>query len=527
MNAGVDSTRQYLENVLDAFAEALFITSVDGGIEQVNKPACAMLNRCRDEIVGSSIHDLVHDKVLLMNSEMLSRFTSGTARDMEISLLAGEGRQIPVLFSTSVVNDSQGGTGGILCVVKDTTGFVKKDRDTKDNNAVLSTALSKLKQAQGELVRHARLRALGEMASGIAHDFNSALMPIVGYTDMLLQNHEMLNDRPGLLTMLGEMSKASKSAVTAVRRLREFCRPATDDDRQVVRLQEVVSAAVAVTRPKWKEEKESKGITIGLTTEVADVPPVIANNFELKAMLGNLIFNAVDAMPGGGSIVIRVYTQGDDVVMQVSDNGVGMSEEERMRCFEPFFSTKKERSELGLSMAYGVVKRYGGFIDIASEPGKGTTVIIRFPADKRAAEIPKAAPGDVAPVPAQARQRQRPLNILVIDDEASARQFILRALRSAGHSVDTASGGQQGLAMFSGAPYDVVIVDRAMPDVNGDVVAREIKTAKPKCGVIMLTGFGQMMAASNEKPDGVDMVLSKPIWIKILHEAVNSCAAIA
>jgi CheY-like chemotaxis protein len=251
---------------------------------------------------------------------------------------------------------------------------------------------------------------------------------------------------------------------------------------------------------------------------------VLGSESEMRELLANLIFNAVDAMPEGGLIRIRtgmreasaseetpLAPRVPQVFLEVSDSGTGMTDEVRRRCLEPFFSTKGERGTgLGLPMVYGIVKRHRGTMDIESTVGKGTTFIVLLPADtSQAREI---APRTHAPT--------GPLHVLVVDDEPIARDVLSEYLMGDGHTVDTAVNGREGFEKFKAGRYALVITDRAMPEVGGDQLAAMVKEAAPDTPVILLTGFGDLMNAAGEKPDGVDLVVKKPIRLATLREVL-------
>ncbi len=202
----------------------------------------------------------------------------------------------------------------------------------------------------------------------------------------------------------------------------------------------------------------------------------------------NLLFNAVDAMPQGGTITVATGTENNSVVIQVRDTGRGMTEEVRQRCFEPFFTTKGERGTgLGLAIVYGIVQRHGGSIDAQSEPGKGTVVVIRLP-------IPQSDDGELV---ASSAAPTRPLRVLLAEDEPQVRDIEAEYLRGDGHFVETAANGQEAMERFVQWGYDVVVADRAMPEMNGDKLAAAIKQISPKTPVIMVTGFADMPGGGN------------------------------
>ncbi|MBI1926084.1 response regulator [Candidatus Poribacteria bacterium] len=242
------------------------------------------------------------------------------------------------------------------------------------------------------------------------------------------------------------------------------------------------------------------------------MPPIAGNEAELREMLTNLIFNAVDSMPQGGTVTFRTYVEElQYVVMAVSDTGIGMTEEVRQRCLEPFFTTKGERGTgLGLSMVYGIVQRHEGTIEIESEEGQGTTFRIRLPIYTQGHEQVQ----DVA------ETSGHPLHVLVVDDEPLVREIITEFLKREGHTFETAANGREGLEKFQTSLFNLVITDRAMPEMSGDQFAAAIKAITPHKLIIMLTGFGQLMNATGELPEGVDVVLTKPIASPALRRAI-------
>jgi len=218
-------------------------------------------------------------------------------------------------------------------------------------------------------------------------------------------------------------------------------------------------------------------------------------------------------MPHGGTITLRTRSEGEQVVLEVSDTGTGMTEEVRRRCLEPFFSTKGERGTgLGLAILYGIVQRHGGSIAIESQLGKGTTFLIRLPVHTSES---------VAPVKAGAETPTRSLRVLVVDDEPLLRDIESEYLIFDGHHVETAANGTEGLEKVRASQFDLVLTDRAMPQMNGDQLAAAIKQVAPRMAVILVTGFGDMMRCNGNKPVGVDLIVPKPFTQATLRKAVE------
>lgn len=414
---------------------------------------------------------------------------------------------------------------GIFAIawVRDAHAFSLDDLRLADGIARQAAVAIDLHRSQRHIIEQERLNAVGKMASGLAHDFNNALVPISGYAEMLLEHPDILQDHAKAAKYLQLIMTGVEDAASVVSRLREFYRRREEGEmHRPLSLNQMVEQAVALTRPRWRDEALGSGRTILVETDLRQVPRILGSESELRELLTNLIFNAVDAMPEGGTIRVRTSLRetapgedpraapaAPDVLLEVSDTGTGMTEEVRRRCLEPFFSTKGERGTgLGLAMVYGIVKRHRGTMDIESAVGKGTTFIVRLPADT--SQELEAQPRTHAAV--------RPLHVLVVDDEPIARDVMSEYLTGDGHTVETAVNGRDGLEKFRGGRFDMVITDRAMPEVGGDQVAAAVKEASPATPVILLTGFGDLMNAAGEKPDGVDLVAKKPIRLAALRE---------
>jgi signal transduction histidine kinase/CheY-like chemotaxis protein len=415
----------------------------------------------------------------------------------------------------------------------------------------LHAALAELRATQQQVIRQERLRALGEMASGIAHDFNNALAPVLGFSELLLTQPGDLADEEKVRRYLELIHTGARDAATVVKRLRDFYRQREAGEAFLpVDLNRLIEQAMALTQPRWKGQAQAGGRTIRIETELQPLPPVPANEGELREVLTNLIFNAVDAMPDGGTITLRTYLEegrrtdderrsavkgshsslvlgpssGDGwVVLEVADTGVGMSEEAQRRCLEPFFTTKGQHGTgLGLSMVYGIVQRHGGTLTFESAVGRGTTFRIRLPlrAEWGAHAGAGGRPGGALEPAGTGLRPLRPLRVLLVDDEPAARSVAAAYLTSDGHMVQAAAGGPEAVAQVQAGRFDVVLTDRAMPGMSGDQVAAAVKAVAPSTPVVLLTGFGDLMAAAGERPPGVDAIVGKPVTLAKLREAL-------
>jgi signal transduction histidine kinase len=376
----------------------------------------------------------------------------------------------------------------------------------------LEQTLGRLKATQQQLVKQERLRALGMMASGIAHDFNNALMLVLGYAE-LLQPHIAALDGEREKFLLANLKSAAQDGAHVVSRLQEFYRPAGNAHLRVgVDVNQTIEHALTLTAPRWRDKCRAEGIQIDPSLELTPVPNLLGNAAELREVLINLIFNAVDAMPQGGRLVLRTKVQDGRIQIEVSDTGVGMSEEECARCLEPFFTTKGESGTgLGLASVYGFVQRYGGAIRVKSEKGKGASFTLTLPASD--AQIDRTQ--------IQPHEPTSPLKILIVDDQEIIRELIAEILRSDGHNITVAATGVEALLQLNKGQFDLLISDLSMPDMTGSQLASEIRAKGDKTPFILLTGFGDEMLAQGSTPLGVDLVLSKPVTSASLYQAIK------
>jgi signal transduction histidine kinase len=385
------------------------------------------------------------------------------------------------------------------------------EQKVTERTAELSTALEQVKETQRVMLQQERLRAFGEMASGVVHDFNNALMSVIGYSELILQDPALLENKPAVLAYLKTMNTAGRDAAHVVGRLREFYRPREAGDVfESVNLNEVIEQAVALTQPKWRDQALTEGRTIEFNLELEKVPTIAGNAAELREILTNLIFNSVDAMPNGGAITVRTRRADKQVIFELVDTGIGMSEEVRVRCLEPFFSTKgDEGTGLGLSMVFGVIKRHEGELKIESEPGHGTTFRISFPSQVKIFD----SAADIA------TGSTRPLRVLVVDDEAVPRDVVSKYLCANGHDVVAVTAGAEALENFKESAFDLVITDHAMPQMNGAQLAQLIKAERPAQPVLMLTGSDPALSRDSIS-SMVDLMLPKPISQQELRTAI-------
>jgi len=370
-------------------------------------------------------------------------------------------------------------------------------------------AYGELAAAQDQLVRTEKLRALGEMASGVAHDFNNVLAAILGRAQ-LLQRYVQDAKLAGWLQVI---ERSALDGAQTVRRLQEFARVRRDQPFGPIDLNSVVRDALEMTQSRWREDALRQGLVIDARMSTAPLATVAGDAAELREALTNLILNAVDAMPQGGTIKIGTAVVGESVELTVSDTGVGIPTAVKEKIFDPFFTTKgPEGTGLGLSMTYGILSRHGARITVDSEEGRGSTFRITFPR----AEPLVTSPAPAAPEPAPIDS----LRCLVVDDERAVASVLGDVLEASGHRVVVLTDGAEAIARVQKEPFDVVFTDLAMPRVSGWDVAHAVKAAAPGVPVFLVTGFGVELSAAERQAHGVEAVFSKPLRIEDITRAV-------
>lgn len=410
--------------------------------------------------------------------------------------------------------------------------FVKKDGSTTTaeiNGTIISYQerdiiqltikdVTKKKEMEAKLLRSEKLKALGELAGGVAHDFNNVLAAIMGRAQLLRMNSETLMGKQGqeksiesLRKGLDIIEKAARDGAETVRRIQEFSRKRSPDKYLMsVDVNEIIDHALEITKVRWENEADAKGIRVDVQKMLSSLPLIAGSTSELREVFTNLINNAIDAMPKGGKLTIKTFEQDGHVAVKVEDTGIGIPETIRNNIFDPFFTTKGPQSAgLGLSVSYGIINRHGGSIKVDTVEDQGTCVAIMFPELKKA----NAKAGQWKKTK-RISGKQKKSKILVIEDEKGVRLLLEDILSDVGHEVETASNGSQGLKMFKEDCFDLVFTDLGMPGMSGWQVAKEIKKISEKTPVALITGWEVQLNDSELKKSGVDLVINKPFRVE-------------
>ncbi len=380
----------------------------------------------------------------------------------------------------------------------------------------LEQAFAELQRTHDYLVQSEMLRVAGEMAAGVAHEFNNVLGAILGRA-------QLLRRRAGggavpadeLSAGLEVIERAARDGAETGRRLRQFGRGGVHPGREPVALARAVRDAVEFTRPRWENQANAAGLRIDMAFDLDDGVWVLGHAHEMREVFTNLLLNAVDAMPRGGTITLRVRAEDRMAVALVEDDGEGMDEETRHRMFEPFFSTKGEHGTgLGLSVVYGIVQRQGGTLEVTSARQEGTCITVRLPL-ARAPVIETAAP-DLAPT--------TPLRVVVVDDDGAVRSVIHDMLELMGHTVSAYDSGEAALAAWSPAACDLLLTDLGMPGMTGWQLAEQLRSMEPELAIAFVTGWGGDVTPEAARAAGADDVLAKPFT---MDDVASVCARAA
>ena len=371
--------------------------------------------------------------------------------------------------------------------------------------------VSEQKHFEHNLKMMEKLNALGETAGGVIHDFNNILTIILGNLDIL----EKQIDSPQVKSLTNTIRRSALDGSDIVRRLQNFSQLYIQHSEEPIDINEVITEVVSLLRPKWQTMQRSKGISTSIDTELGEVRPVLATSSELREVVINILLNAFDAMPSGGTVTIRTLLLDAFVMITIADTGTGMSRITKQRLFEPFYTTKKKKGTgLGLSISYGIIKKYGGDITINSEEGAGATFTITLPAMKE-----EKAREYRAEVPADANLTG---DILVIDDEKNICDLLKEYLESEGHCVTVANSGQRALDILKEQQFPIVLTDLNMPDVTGWEIARYVRKHHPDSAIVMLSGWEDPVQHINKQEQIIDFILQKPVSFSALSEIIRT-----
>jgi PAS domain S-box-containing protein len=469
--------KEFLSHLVENAYDVIGLLGVGGRIVWHNRSMSRVTGYDAEALEGMSFLDLIPLDKRGDAYAVVVQAEQGTPQVLETTIVDRSSHARDLLLTVTAVYE-EGRVSGVLAIGRDVTDE---------------------KRAAYKAAEADKLRALGQLASGVAHDFNNMLAAILGRAQILKRQTDDERFHRGL----DIIETAANDGARTVKRIQTFAHQRADVELRAVDVNLLVEDAIEITRTRWRDDAQSRGIQYRISFEPTVPTYVFADQSELREVFVNLILNALDAMPSGGKLRIAVsaVTAKASVVVTFADTGIGMPEGVRQRIFEPFFTTKGEHGTgLGLAVSYSIVNRHNGRIEVESELGAGTTMMIVLPVvSPTATKLPSA------PLPVT-----RELRVLVVDDEDTVRDVLVEMLEAHGHSVVSATGGAEGLEKLAEIPYDVVFTDLSMPEMDGWAVAREVKRRRPGLKVVLVTGYAGTLEPETEILSHVDAVLGKP-----------------
>lgn len=354
-----------------------------------------------------------------------------------------------------------------------------------------------------------RLRALGQLSSGVAHDFNNILAAILGRAQLM---QKRVND-PELIKNLQVIERAARDGARMAKRILDFGKPRNSKENYApIEVGELISEALAVTAPRWKDEANRIGHRIDVQFEPTLAVTVLGDGSELREVLTNLIMNSIDALPEGGKIEIDYGIEGKSCYICVTDTGTGIPAELKESIFEPFFTTKGEHGTgLGLHLVQNILLDHGGSIQVESEVGSGTCMKIILPL----ADTPTGSQR----IRQMIVEQQPSARILVVDDEEDVLEILADILGSFGHEVTTTNSPENALGMIEREQFELLVTDLGMPRINGIQLARRARELRPEVQVILCTGWGE--ESQMDLNGTVDTVIGKPFDLDNISAALR------
>jgi signal transduction histidine kinase/ActR/RegA family two-component response regulator len=387
----------------------------------------------------------------------------------------------------------------------------------------LSHYIAEQERIREQFSQMEKLSALGELASGVAHDFNNTLAGILGRAQLILRT----NDPEKITRGLNIIIKTAEDGAKTVKRIQDFARQRRDHDFEPVSIDQILFDVSEITRPRWKDRAEVSNVQISLDLQIRSKAKVMGDESELREVLVNMVFNAVDAMPQGGQLSLAAEDVDDSVVISVGDTGTGMAPEVKSRIFDPFFTTKgKAGMGLGLAVSFGIIRRHEGSVEVESELGAGTKFKIMLPKATVAEDSVSAAPLVEKPLAQMLETGARTFDenkprILVVDDEEAVRELLRDLLESEGCRVYLAPGSREALGLFEAHEFDGIFTDIGMPGMSGWELAHTIRQHDAKIPIAVITGWGEAVGSDEQKDARVDWVITKPFRAERISELVE------
>ena len=502
-----------LNNYFNQSLELFCIIDLKGYFKRLNKTWETTLGYTLSELNGLHLIDLAHpDDIeatqiaiegLLKNNIVLNLVNRYRCKDQQYKWIEWRASRVESM---------------IYAAARDITERKLAEEELKQSNSKLEKTVLQLTETQKQVLFQEKMRSLGQMTSGICHDINNSLTPIMGYID-ILKADENLSEQYS--TIFNRIIKSTNDIAKTIGRLREFYRAdVIESELKDLDINGIITETIELTKHRWKNIPELSGTVIKIKPDLQDnLPLTIGQESEIVEALTNLILNACDAMPKGGELRFKTYLKGKNIIIEISDTGIGMNEETLLRCLDPFFTTKgKNGTGLGLSMVFGILERHKGEIKINSVPDEGTMIELILPVRHN----PKTLS---TPVVSNLTPDLSGLKILSVEDDPVISEMLTLMLKRKGFEVVAVRNGRNGIdkyqeALIDNSPFDLVITDLGMAEMDGISFSKAIKIITPAVPIILLTGFGSLLDKTEHT--SIDYLLNKPLLSSELMKAINT-----
>jgi PAS domain S-box-containing protein len=468
--------RSFLVKLIEHANDAIFAFSPEGRLVWFNEQLCALSGYSREELMASDYRQFLPSDDKKAAIDRFTRALEGEAQTFEMQALRKNAEARLLLITYTPIYD-EGRVTSVLTIARDIT----------------EERLASERAAQAD-----KLRALGQLASGVAHNFNNILAAVLGHAQLI--KRDCKDERT--IERMDIIERAALDGAQTVKRIQGFGLQQNGEVYESFDLNQLVQDSTHLTRARWSDEAQARGLHYEVELDLKPVPLARGAASELREVFVNIILNALDAMPQGGRLRIATEACGSSVKVSFTDTGIGMSREVSEHVFEPFFTTKGVSGMgLGLAVSYSIVERHGGRIEARSSPGRGTTFSVTLPTGGAAREKPAR----------DHRSKVKAASILVIDDDERVREALVGMLSSAGHRTAHAANGREALSRMEGGGFDLVFTDLSMPEMDGWAVAGEIRRRWPSVKIVLITGHAVPAETISHHRDLVNEVVLKPI----------------
>jgi ligand-binding sensor domain-containing protein/signal transduction histidine kinase len=382
----------------------------------------------------------------------------------------------------------------------------KRELEQKVDEKTIELKMSyeKLRESQAEIQQTTKMKAIGTMASGMAHSFNNLLMVILGSSQLL---KEKLGNQDASKQVL-QIEQAANEGAEIIKKLQDFGKSDERGTPELINLNELIADIVEISKFRWSDQKRLEGKSLDILEDYGKIPLINGYASDLRLVFIDIILNAIEAYTSAGIIRITTRAQPESVVVTVSDQGVGMEKETVDHIFDPFYSTRESSNGLGLSQVYSIINHHGGTITVDSNPGQGTEVTIKLPAGP-------------LPVFVDTPEKERALKtetkkIFIVEDEPLIRELYTDMLAMKGHQVVSYASGEEALANWDSGSFKIIICDLGLPGMNGWELISRIRKTEHTIPIIVLTGWGNEIEDERALELNVQKVLAKPVSIELL-----------